>query len=143
MKDALLWCVVLLLIACLTAGLVYFSGVGPKADTQVPAVYRGRPVRAWLDDAGSIDPTLRTDAFKALSEMGPANRDAVPELTQGLQSNIFLVQAAAARALGRIGPNAKDAIPALEEAARGAGLAVLREIIEARKRIEGRADRVL
>lgn len=96
---------------------------------------------AWLEDAGSTDLTLRTDAFQALAEMGPANRDAVPELIRGLQANNFLVQAAAARALGRIGPDAKSAIPALEEAARDADPGVLREIIEARKRIEGRANK--
>jgi HEAT repeat protein len=69
--------------------------------------------------------------------MGPANRDAVPELIQGLGANSFLVQAAAARALGSIGPEAKEAIPALEQAARDADIGTLREIVEAKKRIEG------
>jgi hypothetical protein len=141
MNDAFPWCIALLLLACLTAGIVFFSGYGQQADAPGSVLYRGRPVRAWLEDAGSTDPTLRTDAFQALSEMGPANRDAVPELIQGLQANNFLVQAAAARALGRIGPNAKAAIPALEEAARDANLAVLREIVEARKRIEHPAEK--
>lgn len=41
MNDGFPWCVILLLIACLTAGLVVFSGYGSKADAEVPAIYRG------------------------------------------------------------------------------------------------------
>jgi hypothetical protein len=137
MNDAFPWCVALLVIACLTAGMVFFGGLAQKPEPTAPAVYRGRPVHAWLEDAGSSDRTTREDAFEALGEMGPANRDAVPELIQGLQANSSLVQAAAARSLGRIGPDAKAAIPALEEAERDADVVALREIIEARKRIEG------
>jgi hypothetical protein len=143
MNDFFTWCVIIAVIAVLTAGIVLIGGIleGPAPVGQT--TFRGRPLRAWLEDAASMDTTTRQDAFDALDRMGPENREAVPELVQALQSGNSLVRAAAARALGRIGPAAREAIPALEEAAQNGERADLREIIDARGRIEGREGRGL
>src|SRR3954465_7879732 len=48
-----------------------------------------------------------------LGKIGPAARDAVPELARLLNDPDKGVRAAAASALGRIGPAARDAVPEL------------------------------
>src|SRR5262245_60515983 len=61
----------------------------------------------------SEDPEARRSAAKALAEMGPQARDAVPALTETLKDKDLFVRRFSAQALGAIGPEAKSAIPAL------------------------------
>ncbi len=138
MKDTLAWCIAAAFFAFVTATLIF---VWINLDADAPAktaMHRGRPVRDWLDDLRTLDPATRQEALEALGSMEEANRDAIPELIRALEDDNHLVRAGAARALGRIGPAARDSIPALEAASMESRRVDLREIIEARGRIEGR-----
>jgi HEAT repeat protein len=61
---------------------------------------------------------VRVGAARALGEVGPAAKEAVPALIAALKGMDDGVRESAASALGRIGPAAREAIPALEAAAR-------------------------
>lgn len=62
------------------------------------------------DDLG-----VRLSAAAAIERIGPAARDAVPQLTKALSDKTRLVRCSAAAALGAIGSAAKRAIPKLVE----------------------------
>jgi HEAT repeat protein len=101
------------------------------------AEVQGRPLQAWLNDLRSDNPATAQEALQALGTLGPANADAVPELTEALKDPKPLVRAGAARALDRIGPAARQAVPAMESAGETGSELELRELLEARLRMEG------
>ena len=67
-----------------------------------------------LKDKG--DSSVRYWPAKALAQIGPKAKAAVPALAQALKDEDEWVRANAAEALGRIGPEAKAAVPALIQA---------------------------
>jgi HEAT repeat protein len=62
---------------------------------------------------------IRSSAAKAIGNIGPAAREAVPALIPMLKSEEACERAAAAGALGKIGPAAKKALPVLKREMRG------------------------
>ena len=62
------------------------------------------------------DKQTRKDAVNVLRVIGPAAKEAIPDLVKALKDEDKYVRYLAAFALRRIGPAAKDAIPALSEA---------------------------
>lgn len=62
------------------------------------------------------DERTRLGALVVLGRMGPAARDAVPEVLHALKDREPRVRHAAIICLGEIGPAAKDAVPAIEGA---------------------------
>jgi HEAT repeat protein len=139
MNDAFTWSVIAVLLACLAAVMVEYS----ELDGSPPdggAVFQGRPVQAWLDDLRAPDLPTCQEALEALGTMGPDNQDAVPELIRALEDENALVRAGAARGLGRIGPAARQALPALQSARENSHGKDLKEMLQARARIEGRSQ---
>jgi HEAT repeat protein len=136
MSGAFIWSVIAVLLACLAAAmLAYSEWVANSPDGG--AVFMGRPVQAWLDDLRAHDLSTNREALAAFGAMGPANEDAVPELIQALEDENPRVRAGAARGLGRIGPAARQALPALEAARENTHGKDLKEMRQARARIEG------
>ncbi len=70
----------------------------------------------WSEKLQHKDVEVRRSAAKALMEMGPGAKEAVPVLIKALQDKDDLVRANAAWALGTVGPEAEQAIPNLIEA---------------------------
>lgn len=127
------------LLACLGVALVGIpcpaAPVPPRADvsdllrrlkSDDPAVRDG--ARDGLVKAGASsvpglvelfegkDAVLRARAASVLEKLGPAARNAVPDLLKGLQKNpqaTTTVNLLAIRVLGRIGPPAQEAVPTL------------------------------
>lgn len=88
-------------------------------ETAADALARiGEPaLRPLIETLRDPNPQARLNAVRALSKMGPAAREAVPDLARLLRSDPDeQVRQNAARALGQIGPDAAEAIPALIEA---------------------------
>src|SRR5215813_1203778 len=69
--------------------------------------------RADLKDQ---DVTVRLAAARALGNIGPEAKEAVPDLIAALKDQDALVRGYAAGALGNIGPGAKEAVPDLRAA---------------------------
>ena len=136
MNDAFAWCLVAALLACLAGAMVMYADSNEGLPAS-PAVFQGRPVQAWLDDLRSGDPITAHESMQALGTMGSENADAVPELAEALKDPDPTVRAGAARALGRIGPAARSALSALESAEETGSELDLRELLQARSRIEG------
>ena len=78
------------------------------ASAQVPS-----EVARLITQLRDESPTVRGAAAHALGGIGPAAKDAVPELAKLLKDPDADVRRAAAHALGGIGPAAKDAVPEL------------------------------
>jgi HEAT repeat protein len=70
----------------------------------------------WTAQLESGDATERAAAARALSDMGPAARPAVPALARAVADPDPEVRRLAAYALRQIGPDARDAAPDLEKA---------------------------
>jgi HEAT repeat protein len=136
MNDSFTWSVIAVLLACLAAVMVEYSEL--ESTPEGGAMFQGRPVQAWLDDLRALDQPTNREALEALSAMGPENQDAVPELTRALEDENSMVRAGAARGLGRIGPAARQALPALQAARENTHGKDLKEMLQARARIEGR-----
>ena len=90
------------------AAIDVIQEIGPDASAAVPAL------RLVLSENSPRN--LKLGAAYALGKIGPAAKDAVPELVKALEAkdevNDFL-RSNAADALGGIGPEAKAAVPAL------------------------------
>ncbi len=69
-----------------------------------------QPLSEALSDP---DPSVRTEACRALAFMGAKAKDAVPSLTRTLSDSEENVRVEAAHALGQIGEPAQLAIPEL------------------------------
>jgi len=83
-------------------------------------VYAGRRLSAWIELLDNPDPLRRLAAARALAEIGPAAKPAVPALIDKVVDDDFL-RSDASFTLGEIGPAAKPAIPAMIQAARHTG----------------------
>jgi hypothetical protein len=126
----------ILLLACLTAGIVMMADLSEEPAEPETTLYEGRPVPEWLDDLREQSPYTRQEADDALKRIGPENRATAPEFTEALADDNSNVRRVAARSLGQIGPDAKDAIPALDRAMVGSrNGSELKEIITAEQRI--------
>jgi HEAT repeat protein len=69
-------------------------------------------VQRYIEALKSADVNVRRDAARALGEIGPGAKDAVPELMEALDdADMDLI---AVWALGRIGPAAIAAVPAMK-----------------------------
>lgn len=79
------------------------------------AIYRGRPIRDWIDIYGEYNSLTRDEAAEVLLEMGQA---AVPHLIEALHDEEVQVRKGAVMLLRRFGPLAKDALPGLIDATR-------------------------
>jgi len=77
--------------------------------------FEGVPLSQWRKRLDSKDATERKEALRAISGIGPAAKDAIPEVRKLLQDPDEDVQEWACAALGRIGEAAKVAIPDLEK----------------------------
>src|SRR6266568_298947 len=63
----------------------------------------------------SKKPNKRYKAAKALRQLGPGAKQALPELVQSLSDPSAKVRAAAATAIGRMGSVAEEAAPGLRQ----------------------------
>jgi HEAT repeat protein len=95
------------------------GGLPLEAAETAPA-YGGKTVAEWLavlklDDSQEANWEQRRRAAYALGQIGPAAKDAVPALTEALDSQSMDVRQYAADALGHIGPDAKGAATRLTE----------------------------
>jgi RNA polymerase sigma factor (sigma-70 family) len=73
-------------------------------------LYRGRPLRFWLDQSKDADPKFRSEAMEALGVLAEENKDLIPILVGALKDKSDGVGFIARLALGRLGP---DAVPGL------------------------------
>jgi HEAT repeats/PBS lyase HEAT-like repeat len=62
------------------------------------------------------DISVRRQAAKELSELGPEAKEALATLIKGLKDNDLFVRRFSAQAIGKIGPEASSALPALRNA---------------------------
>lgn len=72
-----------------------------------------RAERLWIDSLGNSHAAVRAEATRALGDLGPTAKAAVPGLIIALEDTDSDVRAGAVRALERIGPKSSAAIPAL------------------------------
>src|SRR5262249_22050969 len=99
--------------ACLLPAYLFLSAPGAALaqDKEEPS-YGIFPLKQWVKQRGGAKPA-RLEAARAIAEMGPAAKDAVPALIAVLKDKNREVRKAAAGALGKIGPAAEPAVPAL------------------------------
>jgi HEAT repeat protein len=103
------------------------------------AVHQGKATSSWEQQLRSSDPEFRREAARALGQMGPEAKEAVPSLMAALKDEDRAVRIQAAHALGEIGPEAKAAVPALRESmVTCKDGAALRHTLAALRRIDGR-----
>jgi len=74
-----------------------------------------KTLNQWIEKLEHEDVEVRRSAARALQEMGPGAKEAVPVLVKALQDKDELVRTNAGFALGRVGPEAEQAIPNLIE----------------------------
>ena len=86
--------------------------LGDKAVSAVPALVHALQQPIENDDDG----VFRREVQFSLAAIGPAAKEAVPELIKSLDSKEEEVFGTACYALGKIGPAAKEAVPALRKA---------------------------
>lgn len=70
-----------------------------------PVVHEEGRISGLVARLGSSDPTIRSDAIRVLGIMGPAAREALPELRRALHDRNEGVRRRAAIAVGRIDPS--------------------------------------
>jgi len=75
--------------------------------------YLGTSAADWVGALTSGDPLLRRLGAYALGEIGPAAREAVPDLTAALQDPVRFVRVWAAAALARVAPPGGEAVGVL------------------------------
>src|SRR5262249_51532726 len=75
--------------------------------------YLETSVADWVGALRSSDPLLRRLGAYALGEIGPAAREAVPDLTAALQDPVRFVRVWAAAALARVAPPGREAVGVL------------------------------
>ena len=83
---------------------------GPGDEPEEPT-YKGKTLRQWMARMGDSDKGYDHRVIRAIGEMGPDAKAAVPALVEALQNNDAYFSAL--YALGDIGPDAKDAVPLL------------------------------
>src|SRR5260370_28166803 len=70
-------------------------------------------VEDWTEMLRDANVVARCTAARALGQMGPQARDALPALLQALQDRDPLVRDAVAEAIGCVGPDSQDPVLAL------------------------------
>ncbi|GBD36504.1 hypothetical protein HRbin36_01629 [bacterium HR36] len=85
------------------------------AKVQGEPAFQGIPLSHWLKQLRSEEADKRKEALRAISAIGPAAKEAIPEVRKLLQDPDEDVQEWACSTLGRIGEAAKVAIPDLEK----------------------------
>ena len=78
-----------------------------------PVAYLGIPPADWVAALTSGDPLLRRLGAYALGEIGPAAREAVPDLSAALQDPVRFVRVWAAAALARVAPPGGESVTVL------------------------------
>src|SRR5438094_6284360 len=73
-------------------------------------------VEGWMEMLRDANVVARCTAARALGQMGPQAREALPALLQALQDREPLVRDAVAEAIGCIGPDTQDSVLALMHA---------------------------
>src|SRR5262245_31736835 len=128
-----LWLMLLFaLVGCAKSG----NGGGPGGDgsgrpgggNDPEGFYHGKPAKYWLDHPKSDqadmalalaikdkDEEVRKGAIKALGDLGPEGKKAVPTLTGYLKDPDTNVRKSAAQVLAKIGDAGKPAYPQLQE----------------------------
>src|SRR5262249_49483764 len=77
---------------------------------------------------------IRAGVLRALGQIGPAARKAVPAMITGLEDRDVFVRVAAAQGLMMIGPDGRDAVPALLKALKDMELTVRQHALMALER---------
>jgi HEAT repeat protein len=103
--------------------------------TQVLACMRKR-IEDWLELLRDVNVVARCTAARALGQMGPQAREAMPALIQALQDREPLVRDAVADAIGCIDPQAPDAVLGLMQALADTNSFVQTTAAKALKKIE-------
>ena len=75
--------------------------------------YLGTSAADWVGALKSSDPLLRRLGAYALGEIGPAAREAAPDLSAALQDPVRFVRVWAAAALARVAPSGGEAVGVL------------------------------
>jgi HEAT repeat protein len=116
--------------------LTWLGNLDPDAVRREPRKALGN--LSWYFQHARADWTdaVRQGAATVLGRLGPAARDAVPVLTQGLTDPDAGFRRAAALALGQLGPLAADALSALVRALADASTPVRKVAAEALPRVE-------
>src|SRR5437016_6299536 len=91
----------------------------------------------WMEMLRDANVVARCTAARALGQMGPQAREALPALLQALQDREPLVRDAAADAIGCIGPDTPDAMLALMQALTDTNSFVQATAAKALKKIDG------
>ncbi len=78
-------------------------------------IYEGRTLAHWRRELKNKDAMARTHAAAIFAMAGSRGKQAIPDLTEGLKDEHYMVPFEAALALAKMGPEAKVAIPALTE----------------------------
>ncbi|WP_439621411.1 HEAT repeat domain-containing protein [Gemmata sp.] len=99
------WCALLTLVGVAT---------GAGQDKKEPQ-YNNIKLSAWLEQLKSPDARTRYQAAKAIKEIGPDAKAAVPLLVPLLKTSTPEEREMVAFAVGAVGPAAKDAVPALTD----------------------------
>jgi HEAT repeat protein len=88
---------------------------GDAATAAEPVAERAtqKTVEAWTAQLKEADPQGRWEAARALQELGPEAKVAIPALTEALQDQHDELRFQAVATLGAIGPEAKSAVPML------------------------------
>lgn len=113
------WLAIAVLIVC-AIGAVLFAF--PASRYLVLAMVRGesfhenRPVGFWAYQLKSDNAEVRLEAVRALGQMGPGSRRAVPDLAAALKDPNDTVRLNAALALYKVGPEAVEALDELIDA---------------------------
>jgi len=95
------------------------SGRGSDAPRYVAsrgAVYRGRPLAAYVADLKQVSANGRADALRAIGAFGPDARSAIDEIAHAFGDPEPEVRIAAAWALSQLGPAGTHAVPSLRRA---------------------------
>jgi HEAT repeat protein len=117
-RFSLLWYLALSLAGLAVVSAATAQSVAPGTAAQ--ASYAGEPMSVWVDMLAEHlgkdtkqDKDLCQKAARAIGQIGPPAREAVPLLVEAIGATSVDVRRPAIDALGRIGPDARDAVPAI------------------------------
>ena len=91
----------------------------------------------WMEMLRDANVVARCTAARALGQMGPQAREALPALLQALQDREPLVRDSVAEAIGCVGPDVPDATLALVQALTDTNSFVQATAAKALKKVDG------